>query len=85
MWIAERSAISPRDDENAAMAYQKSNRCQTRTEARELLTLMIMKEVKGWENMNMSADRERAALEIVENTDLDKIEITGVRWSVREF
>lgn len=85
MWIAERSAIKPRDEENAAMAYQKSSRCESRTEARDLLALMISKEIKGWERMNMSTDRERDALALLESTDLDKIEVKGVRWAIREF
>jgi len=85
MWVAERSAVSPRDEENAAMAYQKSGRCDTREQAREALKDMIIKEAAGWERMKMDSRRERDALEILANTDLDKIEIEGVRWQIRSF
>ncbi len=85
MWIAERQAISPSTDENAAMAYQKFGRFETRGEALRHLIMGIASEIDSWTAMRMSAGRERQAFKILNGTNVDKAEVDGIRWQVREF
>lgn len=85
MWIAERMAIKPRDDENAAMAYQRFGRFENRDDAHYALVEAVEAEIAGWVRMNMDPSREREVLDELVITGADKVERGNVRWQVREF
>jgi hypothetical protein len=86
MWIAERQAVYPHSDENAAMAYKKSGPFETKEAARRALINMIKAEIVGWDRMGMDSSRDRRALSLITESSIDDhvAIVGGVRWQIRE-
>lgn len=85
MWIAERQAVRPRTDEDAAMAYKKSERFTEKSDAKSALLEMITSEIAGWRRMNMDSTSAEQALDALQSADTDTVTVDGVRWGIREF
>ncbi len=85
MWIAGRLVVNTSNDENAAMGYERSIPRNSRSSARDDLITMVRREISGWESMKMDSTNARRALQSLLDMNSDSVDVSNVRWRVREF